>query len=368
MSGVELDARVVVHRPQFRLDVEVQAGPGEVVALMGPSGAGKSTLLGALAGLVGIDEGRIALAGRVLDAAPKPRASTAPAQRRIVLLGQDPHLFPHMSAHANIAFGRLVQGATKAVAAGEADEWLWRVGLAGLGARRPSQLSGGQQQRVALARALATAPSALLLDEPFASLDPETAGDIRALVHDQLAATHMTAIVATHDAVDAVALASRLVVLEGGRVTQEGPVRDVLAAPATTFTATVAGLNRVVGDVQDGLFTVATSQGEPVAVEASRIAVGPHAAIFRPADVRLERVDAESWTGALRLPASAAAGEWLARVTRLEQTPAGVRVRTGEPAVAVDLPADRVAELALAPGQPVRLGVDAAAVRFVELA
>ena len=368
MSGVELDARVVVQRAGFRLDVELQAAPGEVVALMGPSGAGKSTLLGALAGLVGIDEGRIALAGRVLDAAPKPRARTTPARRRIVLLGQDPHLFPHMTAHTNIAFGRRVQGATPAVASGEADEWLWRVGLAGLGARRPAELSGGQQQRVALARALATAPSALLLDEPFASLDPETAGDIRALVHDQLVASHMTAIVATHDAVDAVALASRLVVLEGGRVTQSGPVRDVLAAPGTTFTATVAGLNRVVGEVRDGVFTVATRQGESVSVAASRVAPGPHAAIFRPSDVDLERVEADSWTGALRLPARTIPGEWLARVTRLEQTPAGVRVRTTEPDVSVDMPADRVAELALAPGQPIRLHLDGSAVRFVEVA
>ncbi|MET0811979.1 MAG: ATP-binding cassette domain-containing protein [Microbacterium sp.] len=360
MSGVELDARVVVQRPGFRLDIEVTAGPGRVVALMGPSGAGKSTLLGALAGLVAIDEGRIALAGRVLDAAPKPRARTTPAKRRIVLLGQDPHLFPHMTAHANIAFGRRVQGATAAVASSEADEWLWRVGLAGLGARRPSQLSGGQQQRVALARALATAPSALLLDEPFASLDLETAGDIRALVHEQLIATHMTAIVATHDAVDAVALATTLVVLEDGAITQQGPVREVLAAPATTFTATVAGLNRVVGEVEDAVFTAGS-----VELAASGTPAGRYAAIFRPSDVDLEPTEAESWTGALRLPTRSVPGEWIARVTRLEQTPAGVRVRTAEPAVSVDLPADRVAELGLAPGRPVRLTLASSAVRFV---
>lgn len=367
MSGAALDARVVVQRPGFRLEAEVRAEPGEVVAVMGPSGAGKSTLLGVLAGLIRLDEGHVRLGDHDLDRTTRPRVRTEPSRRSVVLLGQEPRLFPHLSAHENVAFGMRVRGATKSVADSEADEWLWRVGLAGVGARRPTQLSGGQQQRVALARALATKPAALLLDEPLTSLDPEIAGDVRALLHDQLTATRTTAIVATHDAVDAVSLARRLVVLEQGRVTQTGPVRDVLAAPASKFTAAVAGLNRVVGSLQAGRWVqlpLTIAAGEAASVHADDTAL---AAVFRPSAVRITDVVADTWTGALKLDREPFDGEWLARVTRLEQTPAGVRVRTADPEVAVDVTADRAAELRLAPGVPVRLRVEASDVRLVEV-
>lgn len=361
MSGEALDARIVVDRGGFRLDAHVRAGAGDVVALMGPSGAGKSTLLGVVAGLVGLDEGRVSVGEQVLDAAPRRRIHVSPAERRVVMLGQDARLFPHLTAHANIAFGLRVHGASATSASRDADEWLWRVGLDGLGARRPAELSGGQQQRVALARALATSPAVLLLDEPLTSLDPETAGDIRALLRDQLASTRTTAIVATHDAVDAVALASRLVVLEGGRVTQEGDVRGVFAAPATRFVAAVAGVNRIDGVVQDGVW----SSGRAV-LAAPGIRDGRTAAIFRPADVRSAPVTSETWTGALRLGGSPVAGEWLARISRLEQTPGGVRVQTSEPDVSIDVAVD--AALGLVAGHALALSIDPAAVRFVPLA
>ncbi len=365
MTGAAVDARVVVERPAFRLDAALRAEPGEAVAVMGPSGAGKSTLLGVLAGLIELDEGHVRLGERDLDRAPRPRLRTSPSGRGIVLLGQEPRLFPHLTAHANIAFGLRVHGAAKTAALAQADEWLWRVGLDGMGARRPAQLSGGQQQRVALARALATSPAALLLDEPLTSLDAETAADVRALLHDQLAATRTTAIVATHDAVDAVSLATRLVVLEDGRVTQSGPVRDVLAAPATRFAAAVAGLNRVEGSVQAGRWAqgaLALDAGEEA---SARLGGSGVAAVFRPSSVEIADVLGETWTAALRLAPAARPGEWLARVTRLEQTPAGVRVRTAEPEVAVDMTAGRAAELGLAPGVPVRLRLAASDVRFV---
>ncbi|MDQ7879684.1 ABC transporter ATP-binding protein [Microbacterium sp. QXD-8] len=363
-AGEGLEARVRVDRGGFALDVTLSVRAGEVVALMGPSGAGKSTLLGVLAGLTGFGEGEVRLHGRLLDrraadgSAPR---RTAPAARGVVLLGQDPRLFPHLSAHANVAFGLRVHGAAKAAAAAGADGWLRRVGLAGLGERRPAQLSGGQQQRVALARALATSPAAILLDEPLTSLDTETAGDVRALLHQQLAATRTTAVVATHDAVDAVALASRLVVLEGGRVTQTGPVREVLASPATRFAAAVAGLNRVIGTAEP-----ARGPGDERRSEAPASATwragglvlpcpaqppGQTAAVFRPGDVQI--ID-----GPPREP-----GEWTARIVRLEQTPAGVRVRTADPDVAVDVAADRAAGLAA--NDTVALRLDPADVRFV---
>ncbi|MFF2485748.1 sulfate/molybdate ABC transporter ATP-binding protein [Microbacterium sp. NPDC058062] len=343
-AAAGLDARVVVRRGGFALEAVLQVPGGSVVALMGPSGAGKSTLLGVLAGLTGFDEGHVRLGGRTLDESPARR--TPPASRGVVLLGQDPRLFPHLSARDNVAFGLRVHGATKAAAADGAVDWLRRVGLEDLGERRPAQLSGGQQQRVALARALTTAPAAILLDEPLTSLDTETAGDVRALLHQQLAATGTTAVVATHDAVDAVALASRLVVLEDGRVTQSGPVREVLASPATRFAAAVAGLNRVAGRTD-----AAAWRAGNLVLPAPAGAQHPAAAVFRPSDVRV--LDG----------APSGAGEWTAHIVRLEQTPAGVRVRTGEPDVAVDVTADRAA--GLAPGDPITLRVDPADVRFV---
>lgn len=340
-----LEARVVVRRGGFVLDASLHARGGEVVALMGPSGAGKSTLLGVLAGLTAFDEGEVRLDGRTLDDGPRRR--TAPSERGVVLLGQDPRLFPHLTALENVAFGLRVRGATRAAAADGAAEWLRRVGLQDHGGRRPARLSGGQQQRVALARALATAPAAILLDEPLTSLDTETAADVRALLHRQLAATRTTALVATHDAVDAVALASHLVVLEDGRVTQSGPVRDVLASPATRFAAAVAGLNRVVGRRD----AAAWRAGGLVLAASTLQTAGDAAAVFRPGDVRILG----------RAPSGP--GEWEARIVRLEQTPAGVRVRTADPDVAVDLPASHAA--GLEPGATLALAVDPAVVRFV---
>ena len=348
LATAGLEARVVVRRGAFTLDAALEVPAGGVVALMGPSGAGKSTLLGVLAGLAPLDEGHVILGERTLDAAPGRR--TPPAARGVVLLGQDPRLFPHLSAGENIAFGLRVHGASRDAASRGAADWLRRVGLEELGDRRPAQLSGGQQQRVALARALATAPEALLLDEPLTSLDTETAGDVRALLHQQLAATGTTAVVATHDAVDAVALAGGLVVLEGGRVTQSGPVRDVLANPATRFAAAVGGLNRV-----DGTTDAATWRAGglvlPRPADPSVAAPAATAAVFRPGDVRI--IDAPP----------AGPGEWTARVVRLEQTPAGVRLRTADPDVAVDVVAERATGLGV--GDAVTLRLDPADVRFV---
>lgn len=364
MTGEALDARFSVERPGFILDAALEAAAGEIVGVMGPSGAGKSTLLGALAGLVPIREGRVRLGDRILDAAPRPRTHVTPSRRGVVLLGQDARLFPHLTARDNVAFGPLAAGLPRATVHAEADEWLWRVGLDGVGDRRPGGLSGGQQQRVAIARALATSPAALLLDEPLTSLDTETAADIRAMLRDQLTATHTTGVVATHDAVDAVSLADRLVVVEDGRVTQAGRVRDVLAEPASRFVASVAGLNRIVGAVADGRWTNGS-----LSLPVTGLADGESAAVFAPSDVRLAGVEATTWTAALRVEASPAPpGEWLARVVRLEQTPAGVRVRTADPDVAIDVTAGRAAETALGPGAPVRLAVDVARVRFLPVA
>lgn len=356
-----LEARVVVARPAgWRLDVALDVHAGEVVAIMGPSGAGKSTLLGALAGLERITDGEIRIGGETIASRT---TNLRPERRGVALLGQDPRLFPHLSARENIAFGPRSQGVPRARARADADEWIARVGLDGFGARRPSELSGGQQQRVAIARALAARPRLLLLDEPLTSLDAETAGEIRGLLQEQLAAAHTTTLFATHDAVDAVAVARSMAIIEAGALTQSGTVRDVLASPATRFVAAVAGLNRVVGVAHEGHWrssatastAVTIASGSPTAMRDG----APLAVVFRPTAVQLD-VPASFGTGDGGEP-----GAWMARVVRLEPTTSGVRVLTDAPAVAVDVSTDAVAALGLSSGMLVKLRVASSDVRLL---
>ncbi|MDQ0615659.1 molybdate transport system ATP-binding protein [Microbacterium sp. W4I4] len=238
MTGALLDAEIRVDRGGFALDAALHAEPGEILALMGPSGAGKSTLLSVIAGFIRLSAGAVRLDDDTVQDAVG--IDIPPRERGVILLGQQPRLFPHLNARENIAFGPRAHGAPKAQARADADGWLARIGLADLGDRRPARLSGGQQQRVALARALATSPRVLLLDEPLTSLDPATADGIRTLLRDELAATGTTVVMATHDAADAVALADRLVILEAGRITADGTPAAVLDAPVTPFAAALA--------------------------------------------------------------------------------------------------------------------------------
>lgn len=348
MSGLE--ARIRVPREHFDVDVALSVAEGETVAVMGPSGAGKSTLLGALAGMVEVAEGEISAGGRLLEragAGGRP-VRTPPMRRGIVLLDQDARLFPHLSARENVAFGPRAAGGARGDARAGADAWLERVGLPGAGDRRPHELSGGEQQRVAVARALAASPRVVLLDEPLVALDPETASGIRGMLRAQLAG--ITAVAVTHDAVDAVALADRLVVIERGRVVQQGDVRGVLAAPASGFVASIAGLTRLVGRARGGAWErdgMRLDAADPASLAAARADGASLAAVFRPVDVRL--ADA------------AGPNTWQARVTALEPTPAGVRVQTD--AGAIDLPLEAAATLA--PGDRLTLHVDPAHVRLL---
>lgn len=237
--GERLDAQVVVDRAAFAVDVRLRAEPGETLALMGPSGSGKSTVIGALAGLERLRAGHVRIGGAAVADATAG-IHLPPSRRGVGVLGQDPLLFPHMSAGENIAFAAQIAGAEKIEARRIAAGWLERLGLPGAADRRPSQLSGGQRQRVALARALASRPRLLLLDEPFASLDVEAAHEMRALVAQQLQQTRTTAVLVSHDALDAEALSHRALVLEQGKAVQEGPIGELLEAPATSFVRAVA--------------------------------------------------------------------------------------------------------------------------------
>ncbi|GAA2172790.1 ATP-binding cassette domain-containing protein [Agrococcus versicolor] len=377
-----LEAHVVVDRGGFRLDATLEVAAGEIVAVMGPSGAGKSTLLGALAGLVRPTSGRIRVGDRTVDEPGARRAHVPPMRRGVVLLGQEPRLFPHLTAAQNVAFSLRARGIGRAQARAEASAWLDRVRLAELGTARPAALSGGQQQRVALARALAAAPSIVLLDEPLTSLDAETAADVRTLLVAELAASGTTAVLVTHDAVDAVALAARLVVLEDGRVTQVGATRDVLSVPATRFAAALAGLDRLEGVASGGAFVhdvsgLVLQADDAASVAAAAVDGTPLVAVLPPSAVRIDAADGAT------ADAGAGSDAWRARVVRLEATVGGVRVvttpvdadgrsagaqpgpRVDAASVSAEVPVAAMAELALAPGDRVVLRIDRRHVRLL---
>ncbi|MFC3299500.1 ATP-binding cassette domain-containing protein [Arthrobacter agilis] len=232
--------------PERHFDVAFALAHGQTLAVLGPNGAGKSTLLNLVAGLLAPSAGRATLGDGVLfDVGAGRRVLTEPRRRGVSLLAQEALLFPHLTALENVAFGPRSRGMPRAQAHATATTWLDRVGVAELAQRRPGRLSGGQAQRVAVARALAAEPSLLLLDEPLAALDVTVAPAVRALLRDVLA--ERTAIVVTHDPLDAFLLADHVLVLDGGRVVEAGPTGDVLTRPVTGFGARLAGLNLVRG-------------------------------------------------------------------------------------------------------------------------
>jgi ABC-type sulfate/molybdate transport systems ATPase subunit len=229
-----LDAELEV---RGRLEAAISAAPGDVVAVVGPNGAGKTTLVHALAGLEGA-RGHARIDGADLLGLP-------PQERAVGVVFQDRRLFPHLSALENVAFGPRVQGADQAAARAAAHEALDRLGVADLADRRPKRLSGGQAQRVAIARALVTEPRLLLLDEPFTGLDVRVAAELRIELAHRLSEYSGVTILVTHDALDALTLANRVVVLDAGKVVQAGSPDEVAARPQTEHVARLVGLNVV---------------------------------------------------------------------------------------------------------------------------
>jgi molybdate transport system ATP-binding protein len=231
MSGeLELELRV-----PGRLDVALTARPGDVVAVIGPNGAGKTTLVHALAGLVPA-EGFARLDG--VDLLQQPAQD-----RRVGLVFQEQVLFPHLTALDNVAFGPRARGTARADARAAARELLDRLGIGDLADRKPRALSGGQAQRVAIARALVTDPALLLLDEPMAGLDVGVAAELRIELTRHLATYKGITLLVTHDALDALTLATHVLVVEDGRVAQAGSPEEVAARPRTDHVARLVGLN-----------------------------------------------------------------------------------------------------------------------------
>ena len=339
-------------------DVALTVQPGETVAVMGPNGAGKSTLLAGIAGLLRPDSGVAALNGSTLfDLRDGKRSWAPPHQRGIALLAQEPLLFPHLTAADNVAFGPRSAGVPRREANARALRWLAEVEAEHLAARRPAELSGGQAQRVAVARALAADPALLLLDEPLAALDIHSAPLLRRLFKRVLAGRQ--AVIVTHDVLDALMLADRVVILDNGRIAEDGPTRAVLERPRSSFAAGLAGLNFIPG-ILDGAGVRASGglriagheedaggSGEPVQPPRPGAA---GVAVFPPSAVSVFLNDAH---GSPR-------NSFAVTITDLEPHGDQVRVRAGS--LAADITPAASADLGLAPGMAVHFVVKAAAV------
>jgi sulfate/thiosulfate transport system ATP-binding protein len=260
--------------------VDLEIGDGELIALLGPSGSGKTTLLRIIAGLDWPDEGEIFFDGE------NARLRSAGA-RNVGFVFQHYALFRHMTVFENVAFGLRVRRGEKRV--GE-DEIRTRVGklldlvqLGWLAHRYPSQLSGGQRQRIALARALAIDPQVLLLDEPFGALDAKVRKELRRWLRELHENIHVTSVFVTHDQEEALELADRVVVMDGGRIEQIGTPEDVYERPATAFVHEFIGESVVLPiTVTDG---VARHGGEPVGLDSQGLRSGIGKLFVRPYDM-----------------------------------------------------------------------------------
>jgi molybdate transport system ATP-binding protein len=300
-----------------RVHADVAAEAGEVLVVIGPNGAGKSSLLKVIAGL---EPGRVVVGERDWTDLDVPR-------RRVGYVFQDQSLFPHLSALDNVAFGPRARGRGRADADRAAHGWLARFGIADLADRLPRELSGGQAQRVAIARALATEPDVLLLDEPFAGLDVSVQMALRIELGRHLRDFPGVVLLVTHDAIDALTLADRVLVLDDGAVAQAGPPAEVAAEPRTPHVARLVGLNLV-------------TEGEEL------IAFSPDAVV----------VSLSEPEGSTRL-------RWRGRVASLAPHGDAVRLLVhASPDLLADLTPAAATELGLAPGREVWLSAKATAV------
>ncbi|MBV8985450.1 MAG: ABC transporter ATP-binding protein, partial [Acidimicrobiia bacterium] len=254
---MRLTASIGVTLGDLRLDAELDLDDAAVVALVGPNGAGKTTVVGAVAGLVPLERGHVTINGTTVDD-PVEGIHVPPERRNFGVVFQEHRLFSNLTAVENVAFGLRATGSSKASARAIASEWLERVGISDVAGLRPSQLSGGQAQRVALARALAIEPDVLLLDEPLAAVDAAARTELRHLLRAELRRYPGVRLVITHDPVEAATLADHLIVLEDGRITQDGPLAEVTARPRSPWVASMVGVNLLSGAAAGAAITLDT--------------------------------------------------------------------------------------------------------------
>jgi sulfate transport system ATP-binding protein len=320
-------------------DVDLLVPDGELVALLGPSGSGKTTLLRIIAGLEFPNRGEIHFDGQDVDGRPV-------GQRGVGFVFQHYALFRHMTVAENIAFGLRVRPRkdrpSRSAIRDKVNELMKLIQLEGLESRYPSQLSGGQRQRVALARALAIEPKVLLLDEPFGALDARVRQSLRRWLrrlHEQI---HVTSVFVTHDQEEALELADRVVVMNHGKIEQQGPPDEVFHRPANAFVMEFLGnVNLFHGRIEQGkgVFGPLVFDGSPVNGNgngrAARLMVRPH---------DLELLDHANGQPSIE-----------AKVLRVQAAGAMVRVELEAQGqfLQADIPHERWRELRVAPGQSV---------------
>ncbi|VXB97900.1 Molybdenum import ATP-binding protein ModC [Arthrobacter sp. 9V] len=338
-------------------EMSMSLADGETIAILGPNGAGKSTLLGVIAGLLRPDSGSARIGPKELFTLDGGTHFWSPPHLRgTALLAQEALLFPHLNALNNVAFGPRSAGVSKVAARESARHWLAEVDALDLAERKPAQLSGGQAQRVAVARALAAEPELLLLDEPMAALDIHAAPLLRRVLKRVL--KDRKAIIVTHDVLDAYMLANRVIVVENGRITEEGLARQVLEKPRSHFAAGLAGLNLVAGTlVPEGMTTpdgrLFAGQHDP---DWSPVPGQAGVAAFPPSSVSVFLGDVH---GSPR-------NSFPVTITDLEPYGDQIRVRAGSgpsaQALSADITPAASADLALVAGMEVRFVVKSAMV------
>ncbi|MEU6167763.1 ABC transporter permease [Streptomyces tanashiensis] len=329
----------------------LDAEPGTTIAVVGPNGAGKTTLLRALLGLTPRAHADLTLGGTDVTGLP-------PHRRRVAWVPQDGALFPHLSALANTAYGLRAQGVARAQARREAQRWLDLLGVGHLAHRRPGQLSGGQAQRVALARALAARPRLLVLDEPLAALDQTTRGHVRHTLRTHLARFGGVCLIVTHDPVEAVSLADRVLVLDEGRALQDDSPAEVTRHPRSPWVARMLGRNAWPGTATpDGL---ALEDGGTLVAADPPPAGTPALAIVAPEAVSVHR----------EKPAGSPRNVWPGTVREI--TASGSRLRVlvtsdAAPDLVAEITPQAAAELGLADGVSVWTSVKATEATVVTL-
>ena len=302
----DLAARIELRRGDFSLEVAFDVRAGETVALLGPNGAGKSTLVEALAGLVPIDAGEVRAADVVWEQA-ESGLRLSPQQRSVGVMFQGLRLFPALCALDNVAYGLRAQGIARDEARSRALELLRHFDDDGLAPRMPPTLSGGQAQRIALARALAVEPDLLLLDEPMSALDVENRAEARRTLRRALDGFAGAKLVVTHEPLEAMALADRLIIIEDGRIVQAGTPAEIRNRPRSQYTASLVGLNLISGIIvsREGHLLIDTGDGNLAIAEhdldpgtAVRATIHPRAIMLaiqdeRPSSSARNVIDAE---------------------------------------------------------------------------